>query len=83
MAISSDGLAIYVVNYESSTVSKLRTSDLKQISRKATDEHPIGIAYEPTTRSVWVACYGGSIIVLDDSKRPAPGPDATRQPRVK
>jgi len=68
MAISSDGLAVFVVNYESSTVSKLRTSDLKQLARTATDYHPIGIAYEPTTGSVWVACYGGSIMVFDDSK---------------
>jgi len=68
MAISSDGLAVYVVNYESSTVSKLRAADLKQITRTATDFHPIGIAYEPTTGSVWVACYGGSIMVFDDSK---------------
>ena len=68
MAISGDGRAVYVVNYESSTVSKLRTADLRQISRKATDYHPIGIAYEPTTGSVWVACYGGSIMVFDDSK---------------
>ena len=69
MAISSDGLAVYVVNYESSTVSKLRTSDLKQIAKTATDYHPIGIAYEPTTGSIWVACYGGSIMVFDDNKR--------------
>ncbi|HEX7536133.1 MAG TPA: YncE family protein [Dermatophilaceae bacterium] len=68
MAISRDGRAVYVVNYESSTVSKLRTSDLKQLTRTATDYHPIGIAYEPTTGSVWVACYGGSIMVFDDNK---------------
>jgi YVTN family beta-propeller protein len=70
MAISSDGLAVYVVNYESSTVSKLRTSDLKQLDRLPTDSHPIGIAYEPTTGSVWVACYGGSIMVFNDSELP-------------
>jgi DNA-binding beta-propeller fold protein YncE len=68
MAISKDGRAIYVVNYESSTVTKLRTSDLRQLARSATDNHPIGIAYEPTTGSVWVACYTGSIIVFDDNK---------------
>jgi hypothetical protein len=28
--------------------------------------HPIGITYEPVTRRVWVACYGGSIRVYDD-----------------
>lgn len=68
MAISKDGLAVYVVNYESSTVTKLRTSDLRQMARSATDNHPIGITYEPTTGSVWVACYTGSIIVFDDNK---------------
>jgi YVTN family beta-propeller protein len=67
MAIAKDGKAVYVVNYESSTVSKLRTSDLKEIGTVATDQHPIGITYEPTTGSVWVACYGGSILVFDDS----------------
>ena len=70
MAISGDGLAIYVVNYKSSTVSKLRTSDLTTIDKTATDLHPIGVTYEPTTGSVWVACYGGSIIIYDDT-RPA------------
>jgi YVTN family beta-propeller protein len=72
LAISGDGKAVYVVNYESSTVSKLRTSDLRQMARSATDLHPIGIAYEPTTGSVWVACYGGSILVFDDSRRATP-----------
>lgn len=67
MDISADGTALYVVNYDSSTVSKLRTSDLEVIDSAATDHHPIGIAYEPTTRTVWVACYGGSILVFDDT----------------
>jgi DNA-binding beta-propeller fold protein YncE len=67
MAISSDGSAIYVANYESSTVTKLRADDLTELDRQPTDHHPIGITYEPTTASVWVACYGGSIIVFDDS----------------
>jgi len=82
MAISSDGLALYVVNYESSTVSKLRTADLKEIARAGTDHHPIGVAYEPTTGSVWVACYGGSIIVFNDSKLVTSQPDAGGRPRV-
>jgi YVTN family beta-propeller protein len=69
MAISGDGLAVYVLNYKSSTVSKLRTSDLRQIARTATDLNPVGIAYEPTTGSVWVACHSGGIIIFDDSKR--------------
>ena len=70
LTISSDGSAVYSVNYESSTVSKLRTSDLAVVGEVATDYHPIGITYEPTRKAVWVACYGGSILVFDDSRRP-------------
>jgi YVTN family beta-propeller protein len=66
MAISADGRALYVVNYDSSTVTKLAASDLRELDIEETDYHPIGIAYEPTTQSVWVACYGGSIMVFDD-----------------
>ncbi len=69
LAISSDGGAVYSVNYESSTVTKLRTSDLKAVDEVETDHHPIGITYEPTRQAVWVACYGGSILVFDDSRR--------------
>ena len=79
MAISADGTALYVVNYESSSVVKLRASDLSKIGEIDTDYHPIGITYEPTTHSVWVACYGGSIIVLDDGGTPQP-PAATAAP---
>ena len=60
----------YSVNYESSTVTKLRTSDLSTIDQVPTEHHPIGITYEPTRKAVWVACYGGSILVFDDSRRP-------------
>ncbi|SDP34931.1 40-residue YVTN family beta-propeller repeat-containing protein [Pedococcus dokdonensis] len=70
MAISPDGAAIYSVNYESSTVTKLRTSDLEVVDEVKTDYHPIGITYEPTRKMVWVACYGGSILVFDDSRLP-------------
>ncbi|MGI8939582.1 MAG: cytochrome D1 domain-containing protein [Iamia sp.] len=66
MAISSDGTALYVVEYESSEVVKLRTEDLATLVAVPTDYHPIGIAYEPTTGAVWVACYGGSIMIFDD-----------------
>ena len=70
MAISSDGTALYVVNYDSSTVVKLRAADLAKLDTQPTDQHPVGVTYEPTTHSVWVACYGGAIIMYDD-KAPA------------
>jgi hypothetical protein len=47
-------------------MSKIRTSDLKVVQEVPTDAHPIS-TYEPTRKVVWVACYGGSILVYDDA----------------
>lgn len=69
MAISSDGEALYVVNYESASMTKVRTSDMTEMQTVKVDNHPIGITYEPTLKRVWVACYGGRVIVFDDSKQ--------------
>jgi YVTN family beta-propeller protein len=66
--ISSDGTALYVVNFTSDTVSKVRSSDLKVIETKRVCDEPIGITYESINKRVWVACYGGSIKVFDDSQ---------------
>jgi YVTN family beta-propeller protein len=65
MAISSDGQALYVVNYDANTVSILRTSDLGIVRTFSVPSHPIGIAYEPVAHRVWVACYSGEILVYD------------------
>jgi YVTN family beta-propeller protein len=64
MAISSDGGSLYVVNYESNTVSKLRASDMSLLQVVKTNEAPIGITYDRPSRRVWVACYSGSIMVF-------------------
>jgi YVTN family beta-propeller protein len=66
MAISPDGKALYVVNYFSNTVSKVRTGDMSVIQTVPTNASPIGITYDAPTRSVWVACYSGSIMVFND-----------------
>jgi DNA-binding beta-propeller fold protein YncE len=68
LAIADDAKAIYVVNYESGTVSKLRTPDLEVLQTVDACYHPIGITYDAPTRRVWVACYGGSILVFDDGR---------------
>lgn len=65
--IASDGSALYVVNYTSDTVSKVRTSDFKVIQKIKVCNEPIGITYEPLHKRVWVACYGGAIKVFSDS----------------
>lgn len=66
MAISDDGSALYVVNYNEDTVSKLATADMSELSKLPTERHPIGITYDPIGRSVWVACYVGSILVYNE-----------------
>ncbi|MEY3336638.1 MAG: hypothetical protein RL771_610 [Actinomycetota bacterium] len=65
--ISSDGTALYVVNYTSDTISKVRVSDFKVLQKIKTCDEPIGITYEPLNKRVWVACYGGAIKVFSDS----------------
>ncbi|MCB1284236.1 MAG: YncE family protein, partial [Microthrixaceae bacterium] len=67
MTIAPDGRSLYVVNYDSDAVSKIRTSDMTQIQRLPTGHHPIGITYDRTDNRVWVACYGGSLYVFDDT----------------
>ncbi len=71
MAISPDGEALYVVDYNAATMTKVRTSDMQAIFTVPTDANPIGITYEPTLKRVWVACYGGTILVYDDTRLPA------------
>jgi YVTN family beta-propeller protein len=65
--ISADGTALYVVNYTSDTVSKVRASDFKIMQKIKVCDEPIGITYEPLHKRVWVACYGGAIKVFSDS----------------
>ena len=47
MDIAPDGRSLYVVNYESGTVSKLRASDMSVLQTVDACFHPIGITYEP------------------------------------
>jgi DNA-binding beta-propeller fold protein YncE len=55
-----------VANYESGTVTKLRTSDMNTLQTVRGCFHPSGITYDRPTGRVWVACYTGSIRVYDD-----------------
>ena len=66
MTIAPDGRSLYVVNYESDTVSKVRARDMRVVQTVPTNHHPIGITYDAATRQVWVACYSGSIMVFRD-----------------
>jgi YVTN family beta-propeller protein len=64
MSMAPDGRTIYVVNYASSTVSVVRTSDLTVLQTVPTAIHPIGISYDTATNQLWVACYRGELMVF-------------------
>ena len=66
LAISTDGSALFVVNFESDTVSKVRASDMKIIQTIHVCNEPIGVTFDAPTSRTWVACYGGSIKVFDN-----------------
>ena len=62
IVLAPDGRSLYVVNYESQTVAKVRTRDMLVLQRLTTrGVHPVGIDYDAGTRTVWVACYRGTI----------------------
>jgi YVTN family beta-propeller protein len=66
LAISSDGSALFVVNFRSGTLSKVRTSDMKVLQNIKVCSEPIGVTYDSSTSRTWVACYGGSIKVFEN-----------------
>jgi YVTN family beta-propeller protein len=67
MTIAPDGASLYVVNYNTGTVSKVRASDMRVLQTIRTNWNPIGITYVAARKDVWVACYGGSIMVFHDT----------------
>jgi YVTN family beta-propeller protein len=66
-AISKDGSALYVVNYKSDTMSRVRTSDMKVTQNIKVCNEPIGITYDVETSNTWVACYKGQIKIYSNN----------------
>ncbi len=67
MDISYDGTSLYVVNYKSHTVSKIRTSDFTVLQELETTPRPIGITHDPLSNEVWVSTYSGTIHVYAET----------------
>ena len=65
LAISTDGTALFVVNYNSNTMTMLRSSDLHVLQNVATGTHPVGVTYDGRTGRVWVAVYTGALMIFD------------------
>ena len=67
LAISADGLNIFVVNYKSNTISNVRSSDMKVLESIKTCNQPIGVTYDTPSGNIWVACYKGEIRVYSNN----------------
>ena len=67
LAISADGSSLFVVNFNSDTVSKVRTSDMKVLQTISACNEPIGITYDAPTNNTWVACYKGQIKIYSNN----------------
>ena len=67
LAMSSDGTALFVVNFSSDTLSKVRTSDMKVLETIKACNEPIGITYDAPTGNTWVACYKGQIKIYSNN----------------
>ena len=63
--LASDGLHLYVVNYDVNTMSVVDTTTMTVTQTLPTGHHPIGITYDPQTANVWVASYSGTIVVFE------------------
>jgi len=67
LAISANGSALFVVNYKSDTMSRVRTSDMKVTQNIKVCNEPIGITYDVPTGNTWVACYKGQIKIFSNN----------------
>ena len=67
LAISSDGTALFVVNFNSDTISKVRASDMKLMQTLNACNEPIGITYDAPTGNTWVACYKGQVKIYSNN----------------
>ncbi len=67
LAISADGSALYVVNYKSDTMSRVRTSDMTVTQNIKVCDEPIGITYDVPTGNTWVACYKGQVKIFSNN----------------
>jgi YVTN family beta-propeller protein len=66
LALNGDGTALFVVNFRSGTMTKLRTADLSIIQNVKVCKEPIGVTYDNESEQAWVACYEGSIKVFQN-----------------
>lgn len=64
--ISTDGRALYVIGFDSGTLAKVRSSDLKVLQTVHVCKAAIGVTYESQSSRIWVACYNGALKVFEN-----------------
>lgn len=67
LAISADGQSLFVVNFKSDTLSKVRASDMKLLQTIPGCNEPIGVTFDAPTGNTWVACYKGQIKIYSNN----------------
>lgn len=67
LAISADGQSLFVVNFKSDTLSKVRASDMKLLQTIPACNEPIGVTFDAPTGNTWVACYKGQIKIYSNN----------------
>jgi YVTN family beta-propeller protein len=67
LAINADGSHLFVVNYKSDTMSRVRTGDMKVTQNIKVCNEPIGITYDLPTGNTWIACYKGQIKIYSNN----------------
>lgn len=67
LAINTDGSQLFVVNYKSDTMSRVRTNDMKVTQNIKVCNEPIGITYDRPTGNTWIACYTGQIKIYSNN----------------
>ncbi len=66
MILDDTGEYLYVVNYKIDQLTKVRVTDMKVIQQVGTKSKPIGVTFDAEKHTVWVACYGGAIMIFED-----------------
>jgi len=59
-SIAFDGASLWVSNYASNNVTKLRASDGAYLGSFAVERDPVGVAFDGA--NIWVTNYGGNIV---------------------
>lgn len=68
IALTPDASFIYVANYLSHTVSKVRTEDMRVVDSIHTPPNPTDIAFDPASGQLWVASYQNQTVTIYEDK---------------